>query len=162
MTVRDRAVWALGALAALQLLHLLDELRTDEATDLAGLLLRPQPIVGIGGAVVALVLVRRGNPLGRTLALWLASIVALGFLLSHGIPVESSRTKPYWGDGSADVVQWLGVSLVWAACAAVIATSRTIPRNAATSGDASRSRQASAIRSGSTSEIGTQTKSGRA
>ena len=109
MTLRDRAVWALAALAALQLLHLLDELRTDEAADLAGLLLRPQPIVGIGGALAALVLVRRGSPLGRTLALWLAAAVALGFLLSHGIPVESARTKPYWGDGSADVVQWLGV-----------------------------------------------------
>jgi hypothetical protein len=128
MTVRDRAVWALGALAALQLLHLLDELRTDEAADVAGLLLRPQPIVGIGGALVALVLVRRGSPLGRTLALWLAGAVALGFLLSHGIPVESARTKPYWGDGSADIVQWLGVSLVWAACFAVFTTARSLPR----------------------------------
>jgi hypothetical protein len=162
MTVRDRAVWALGALAALQLLHLLDELRTDEAADLAGLLLRPQPIVGIGGALVALVLVRHRHPLGRTLALWLAGTVAIGFLLSHGIPVESSRTKPYWGEGSADVRQWLGVGLVWAACAAVIASSRTIPRKAAIRGEASRSRQASAIRSGSTSEIGTQARSGRA
>jgi hypothetical protein len=128
MTVRDRAAWALGALAALQLLHLLDELRTDEAADLAGLVLRPQPIVGIGGALVALVLIRRGSPLGRTLALWLAGAVALGFLLSHGIPVESARTKPYWGDGSADIIQWLGVSLVWAACATVFALARSLPR----------------------------------
>jgi hypothetical protein len=128
MTVRDRAVWALGALAALQLLHLLDELRTDEASDLAGLLLRPQPIVGIGGALVALVLVRHGSPLGRTLALWLAAAVALGFLLSHGIPVESARTKPYWGDGSADVVQWLGVGLVWSACVVVVVFARSLPR----------------------------------
>ena len=127
MTLRDRAVWALGALAALQLLHLLDELRTDEAADLASLLLRPQPIVGIGGALTALVLVRHGSPLGRTLALWLSGAVALGFLLSHGIPVESSRTMPYWGDGSADIVQWLGVSLVWAACAAVFTTARSLP-----------------------------------
>ena len=131
MTIRDRAVWALGALAALQSLHLVDELRTDEAADLAGLVLRPQPIVGIGGALVALVLVRRGSPLGRTLALWLAGAVALGFLLSHGIPVESARTKPYWGDGSADVVQWLGVSLVWAACATVLLAARAIPRRVA-------------------------------
>ena len=126
MTVQDRAVGALGALAALQLLHLLDELRTDEAADLAGLLLRPQPIVGIGGAIVALVLVRRGSPVGRTLALWLAGAVALGFLLSHGIPVESQRTKPYWGDGSADVLQWLGVSLVWGACLGVVVCARAL------------------------------------
>jgi hypothetical protein len=128
MTPRDRAVRALGALAALQLLHLLDELRTDEAADLASLLLRPQPIVGIGGALAALLLIRRGSPLGRTLALWLSAAVALGFLLSHGIPVESARTKPYWGDGSADAVQWLGVTLVWAACVAVFVTARSLPR----------------------------------
>ena len=54
--------------------------------------------------------------------------VALGFLLSHGIPVESARTKPYWGDGSADVVQWLGVGLVWAGCAAVFVAARPLPR----------------------------------
>jgi hypothetical protein len=131
MTARDRAVWALAALAALQLLHLLDELRTDEAADVAGLLLRPQPIVGIGGAVAALVLVRNGNPLGRTLALWLGAIVALGFLLSHGIPVESARTKPYWGDGSADLIQWAGVGLVWAGCFAVVRAARALPRRVA-------------------------------
>src|SRR5215217_6268609 len=100
MTVRDRTALALAALAALQLLHLLDELRTDEASDLAGLLFRPQPIVGIGSAVAAWFLVRRGSELGRMLALWSAGLVAFGFLLSHGIPVESARTKPYWGDGS--------------------------------------------------------------
>lgn len=141
MTVRDRTAPALAALATLQLLHLLDELRTDEASDLAGLLFRPQPIVGIGSVVAAFFLVRRGSQLGRMLALWSAGLVAFGFLLSHGIPVESARTKPYWGDGSADVVQWLGVSLIWACCATVIvsarAISRTTSRKAATKGDAS-------------------------
>ena len=98
--MRERTVFALATLAVLQVLHLLDELRTDEASDLAGLLLRPQPIVGIGGTVAAAVLVRRGAPLGRMLALWAAGLVALGFLLSHGIPAETARTKPYWGDGT--------------------------------------------------------------
>jgi hypothetical protein len=48
-------------------------------------------------------------------------LVALGFVLSHGIPVESARTEPYWGDGSADIVQWLGVGLILACCAAIAA-----------------------------------------
>ena len=117
--MRDRTVLALAALAVLQALHLLDELRTDEATDLAGVVLRPQPVIGIGTTVVALILVRRGLALGRTLALWTAGLVALGFLLSHGIPAETARTKPYWGDGSADALQWLGVGLIWTCCATV-------------------------------------------
>ena len=56
------------ALAALQVLRLLDELRTDETADLASILLRPQPILGIGGTVAAAVAVRRGSRFGRALA----------------------------------------------------------------------------------------------
>jgi len=126
--MRERTVFALATLAVLQVVHLLDELRTDEASDLAGLLLRPQPIVGIGGTIAAAVLVRRGAPLGRMLALWAAGLVALGFLLSHGIPAETARTKPYWGDGSADIVQWLGVSVIWACCAVVVVFARRLPQ----------------------------------
>jgi hypothetical protein len=125
--MRERTVFALAALVVLQLLHLLDELRTNEAEDLTELL-RVQPIVGLGGTLAALVLVRRGAPLGRMLALWAAGLVALGFLLSHGIPAETARTKPYWGDGSADVLQWLGVSLIWATCAAVATFARKLPQ----------------------------------
>ena len=126
--MRDRTVFALAALAVLQVLHLLDELRTDEAADLAGLLLRPQPIVGIGGTVVAAVMVHRQAPLGRMLALWAAGLVAFGFLLSHGIPAETARTKPYWGEGTADALQWFGVSLIWACCATVATFARKLPQ----------------------------------
>ena len=126
--MRDRTVLALAALAVLQALHLLDELRTDEATDLAGVVLRPQPVIGIGTTVAALILVRRGSALGRTLALWTAGLVALGFLLSHGIPAETERTKPYWGDGSADPLQWLGVGLIWTCCATVAVFARQLPK----------------------------------
>ena len=73
-------------------------------------------------------MVRRGAPLGRMLALWAAGLVAFGFLLSHGIPAETARTKPYWGDGSADALQWLGVSLIWACCAAVVTFARRLPQ----------------------------------
>lgn len=124
--MRDRTVFALATLVALQFLHLLDELRTNEAENLTELL-RVQPVVGIGGTLAALALVRRGAPLGRLLALWAAGLVALGFLLSHGIPAETARTKPYWGDGSADALQWLGVALIWACCATVATFARKLP-----------------------------------
>ena len=118
-TTRDGTTLALAALAVLQILHLLDELRTDAAADLAEIVLRPQPILGVGGTVAALVAVRRGARAGRPLALGVAGLVALGFVLSHGMPVETARTEPYWGDGSADAIQWLGVTLILACCAAV-------------------------------------------
>ena len=134
--MRDRTVLALAALAVLQALHLLDELRTDEAADLAGVVLRPQPVIGIGTTVVALILVRRGADLGRTLALWTAGLVALGFLLSHGIPAETARTKPYWGDGTADPLQWLGVGLIWTCCATVAVFAWQLPKQARSAGRA--------------------------
>src|SRR4051812_14203322 len=127
MALKDRTVLALAALAALQLLHLLDDLRTDDGADLAGVLLRPQPVIGIGGTLAALVLVRRGNPLGRTLALTAAGLVAFGFVLSHGIPEDTGPTHPYWGDGSADALQWLGVTLILATCATTAALARKLP-----------------------------------
>ena len=88
----DRIALGLGALALLQALHLLDELRTDQTADLAGVLLRPQPILGVGGTLAALVAVRRGARIARPLALTAAGLVALGFVLSHGTP--SSRPAP--------------------------------------------------------------------
>ena len=126
MTVKHRTTLGLAALAVLQVLHLLDELRTDETADLAGTLLRPQPVIGIGGTIAALIAVHRGAQIGRLLALTAAGLVALGFLLSHGIPAETPRTKPYWGDGSADALQWLGVSLIWACCALVASSARRL------------------------------------
>jgi hypothetical protein len=66
--------------------------------------------------------------IGRPLALVAAGAIALGFVLSHGIPVESARTKPYWGDGSADVVQWLGFLLILVTCATTAVFARRLPR----------------------------------
>lgn len=136
-TARDRTVLALAALVVLQVLHLLDELRAYSA-DVGETVLRPQPILGVGGTVVALVAVRRGAAIGRPLALVAAGVIALGFVLSHGIPVESARTKPYWGDGSADVVQWLGFILILATCATTAVFARRLPRRRAVPAAASR------------------------
>jgi hypothetical protein len=129
--IRDRTALGLAALAVLQFLHLLDDLRTDPESDLASILLRPQPILGIGGTIAAFVLVRRGAPIGRTLALVAAGLVALGFVVSHGSPAEVGPTKPYWGDGSADALQWLGVSLILACCAYIAVFARQLHKEPA-------------------------------
>jgi hypothetical protein len=60
-----------------------------------------------------------------------AALITLGFVLSHGIPVESERTEPYWGDGSADVVQWLGFSLILACSAITAVLAWRLPRRRA-------------------------------
>jgi hypothetical protein len=128
---RDRTVLGLAALAVLQFFHLLDDLRTDPEADVAGIFLRPQPILGIGGTIAALIAVRRGAAIGRTLALTVAAVVALGFIVSHGSPAGVGPTKPYWGDGSADALQWLGVTFILACCTFVAVHARRIHKEAA-------------------------------
>jgi hypothetical protein len=120
----DRLVVALGLLAVLQLLHGLDGLRTDDTETLGSILGDPKSIAGIGGAVLAAWAVATGKAWGRTLAVVTAVLVGLGFLIVHGIPTASERTAPYWGDGSADILEWAGVLAIWATCAAVISLAR--------------------------------------
>ena len=117
-------VVALLVLAALQALHGLDELRTDETATLATSLLGAPTVAGVGGALVSAWALRTGKSWGRTLAVVTAALVSLGFLLVHGIPTASDANEPYWGDGSADVLQWAGVLSIWAVCAYVVVLAR--------------------------------------
>jgi hypothetical protein len=116
----------LVVLALLQLLHLLDDLRTDPTATLVSSLLKPQAVAGVGGSILAAGLVIRRLRLGRSLAVAVAGLVSIGFLLVHGIPVKAGPIHPYWGDGSADAVQWAGVVSIWACCAAVLWLARAL------------------------------------
>lgn len=109
----QRLAGAVGTLAVLQALHLLDELRTEE--DRAGLakLLSPQAVLGIGAATLAYWGLRRAKSWAPTTAVVTAVLVSVGFLIVHGLPWASERTEPYWGDGSADILQWTGVIAIW-------------------------------------------------
>jgi hypothetical protein len=120
MTNAVRLVVALVILALLQFLHLLDDLRIDPTATVVSSLLKPQAVAGIGGALLAAVLVATANPWGRRLALLTASLVALGFLVIHGSPIKTGPFHPYWGAGSADAIQWAGVLLIWTCSAYVI------------------------------------------
>lgn len=115
---------ALAALAALLAVHLLDGLRTDPEATFPGVLLTPQAVLGIGGALAALALDRRGHRSARPLAMVVAGLVGAGFVLVHGLPFESERTEPYWGDGSADTLQWLGLLGVLSAVVATMVLAR--------------------------------------
>ena len=124
MQARRNLVWALAALAVIQFLHGLDELRTDDAQTLVGTLTEPAGVLGLGATLVTLVAVVRGVSWGRPMAVVTGVGVALGFVVVHGIPTASEVTSPYWGDGSADALQWIGVIAVWLACAAVVVAAR--------------------------------------
>ncbi len=50
-----------------------------------------------------------------------------GDQLFHGIPFEIGPSKPYWGDGMGDALQWLGFALILACSAAVVGVARRRP-----------------------------------
>jgi hypothetical protein len=124
MDNRRKLLWALVALFVIQLLHGIDELRTDDTATLVGTLLDPGTLLGLGGNAWAIWAVATFDRRARTLAVLTGALVALGFVVVHGIPTASDATDPYWGDGSADALQWIGVVAVWIACAAVVALAR--------------------------------------
>ncbi|HVF75395.1 MAG TPA: hypothetical protein VM938_10135 [Acidimicrobiales bacterium] len=124
MQARRNLVWALAALLVIQVLHGLDELRTEEGATFFGTLADPGTILGVTGNVVALVAAVKGVSWVVPLAVATGVLVALGFVVVHGIPTATDATAPYWGDGSADALQWAGVIAVWIACAAVVVTAR--------------------------------------
>jgi hypothetical protein len=53
------------------------------------------------------------------------------FTFFHGIPVEIGPSKPYWGDGRGDALQWVGFLSILACSAAIVFVASRRPANGA-------------------------------
>ena len=110
-----------GLLAALILnLVVFDDLRTDASADIAGTFLAPQHLTSILAGLLAVVLLATGHRAAPRVALTVAWIEIVAFLFFHGIPLEIGPSKPHWGDGMGDALQWLGFALILAFSASVV------------------------------------------
>lgn len=132
-TVRRRLLVGTAALAVLQLVHLLDVLRYDDTASFPGVLVDREAVVGIGLASVAFVLLVRRHPAARVMTIAASAVVALGFVLHHGIPVHlAGLTNPYWtsADGNrADWFRWTTVLVIIAVGGFVGMTAWRAPRD---------------------------------
>jgi len=114
-----------GLLAVLILnLAVFDDLRTDETAELVGTFLAPQHLTSILAGLLAVVLVAMRHRWAARVALTVAWIEIVAFLFFHAIPFEIGPSKPYWGDGMGDALQWLGFALILACSAAVVMVAR--------------------------------------
>jgi hypothetical protein len=131
--VRRRLLVGTAALAALQLVHLLDVLRYDATASFPSVLADRQAVIGIGLAGVAFALLMLRHPSARTTTIVAGAVVAVGFLLHHGIPVAvDGLTNPYWtpADGNrADWFRWTTVLVLIALGTWIALTAwRALPR----------------------------------
>jgi hypothetical protein len=114
--VRSRLLVGTAALAVLQLVHLLDVLRYDDTASFPAVLADRQAIIGIGLAGIAFALHVHRHPAARAMTITASAVVALGFVLHHGIPVHfAGLTNPYWtsADGNrADWFRWTTVLII--------------------------------------------------
>jgi len=116
---------ALVALALIQVAHILDQLRWSSTATFPSVLFTEQNgQFGIVLTLVACIAVVTRSDYGPLLATLAGAVVALGFVLYHGIPFKLGVNNPYWGpNGHADVIRWLtvftaiavGLLVVWLA-----------------------------------------------
>src|SRR3954470_524258 len=111
-----------GALLALLLLNLavFDDLRIDPSAGVLETFAKPQHLSSLVAVLVAAALVAFKHRSAARVAMVVAWIEIAAFTFFHAFPVEVGPSKPYWGDGMGDALQWVGLMSIVAASAAIV------------------------------------------
>src|SRR3954469_8547900 len=122
---RPRAGLLLGltsALFALLTLNLavFDDLRIDPTAGALETFTKPQHLSSLVAVLIAATLIAFRHRAASRVAVAVAWLEIIAFAFFHLIPVEVGPTKPYWGDGMGDALQWVGVVSIIAISAAII------------------------------------------
>src|SRR4051812_43849104 len=111
-----------GALLTLLILNLavFDDLRIDPSAGVLETFTKPQHLSSLVAVLIAGALVAFKHRSAARVALVVAWIEIAAFAFFHVIPVEVGPSKPYWGDGMGDALQWVGLVSIVAASAAIV------------------------------------------
>ena len=112
----------IGALLALLVLNLVvfDDLRIDPSAGALETFTKPQHLSSLVAVLIAATLVAFKHRSAARVAVVVAWIEITAFALFHLIPVEVGPSKPYWGDGMGDALQWVGLLSIIAVSAAIV------------------------------------------
>ena len=123
-----------SALLALLTLNLavFDDLRIDSSAGVLETFTKPQHLSSLLAVLIAAALVAFKHRSAARVALTVAWIEIAAFAFFHLIPVEVGPSKPYWGDGMGDPLQWVGLLSILAVCAAIVRTVRRSPKGTVT------------------------------
>ena len=115
-----------GALLALLVVNLavFDDLRVDPSAGVLETFTKPQHLASLVAVLLAGALVAFRHRSAARVALVVAWIEIAAFTFFHVIPVEVGPTKPYWGDGMGDPLQWVGLLSILAVSAAIVLVAR--------------------------------------
>ena len=123
-----------GALLALLILNLavFDDLRIDPSAGVLETFTKPQHLSSLVAVLIAAALVAFKHRSAARVALVVAWIEIAAFAFFHVIPVEVGPSKPYWGDGMGDALQWVGLLSILAVSAAIVRAARRSSKGAVT------------------------------
>ena len=115
-----------GALLALLILNLtvFDDLRIDPSAGVLETFTKPQHLSSLVAVLIAAALVAFKHRSAARVAVVVAWIEIAAFAFFHLIPVEVGPSRPYWGDGMGDALQWVGLLSIIAVTAAIVRVAR--------------------------------------
>ncbi len=128
-----------GALLALLILNLavFDDLRIDASAGVLETFLKPQHLSSLVAVLSAAVLLAFKHRSAARVAVVVAWIEIAAFAFFHVVPVEVGPSRPYWGDGMGDALQWVGLLSIIAVSAAIVRVARRSSKGAVTPAAAS-------------------------
>jgi hypothetical protein len=128
-----------GALLALLILNLavFDDLRIDPSAGVLETFTKPQHLSSLVAVLIAAALVAFRHRAAARVAVVVAWIEIAAFTFFHVIPFEVGPSKPYWGDGMGDALQWFGLLSIIAVSTAIVRAVRRSPNRAVTPAAAS-------------------------
>src|SRR3954470_1876889 len=123
-----------GGLLALLVLNLavFDDLRVDPTAGVLDTFTKPQHLSSLVAVLIAAALVAFGHRSAARVAMAVAWVEIAAFVFFHVIPVEVAPSKPYWGDGMGDPLQWVGLVSILAVSAAIVHVARRSSHTAVT------------------------------
>src|SRR3954469_54027 len=111
-----------GALFALLVLNLtvFDDLRVDPSAGVLETFTKPQHLASLVAVLIAGALLAFKHRAAARVTLAVAGIEIAAFAFFHVVPVEGGPSKPYWGDGMGDTLQWVGVLAIIGTSIAIV------------------------------------------
>src|SRR5215212_3856014 len=118
-----------SALLALLVLNLavFDDLRIDPSAGVLETFAKPQHLSSLVAVLLAAALIAFRHRSAARVAVVVAWIEIAAFAFFHLIPVEVGPSKPYWGEGMGDPLQWVGLLSILAVSAGIVRVARRSP-----------------------------------